>query len=77
MDWLIIGLLIYIVGVIINAVVVVSVWADLKSDEKLMGVRAKVVTFFVLMSIVTWLYSLLYIIVSPFLKGKTHGKSDD
>lgn len=56
-------LIIYIVGVVINALVVASIWDDLTTDERLVKVRRGVLVFVVICSVLTWLYALGYFLV--------------
>ena len=46
-------LIIYIVGVVINALVVASIWDDLTTDERLVKVRRGVLVFVVICSVLT------------------------
>lgn len=56
-------LIIYIVGVVINALVVASIWDDLTTDERLVKVRRGVLVFVVICSVLTWVYALGYFLV--------------
>ena len=56
-------LIIYIVGVVINALVVASIWDDLTTDERLVKVSRGVLVFVVICSVLTWLYALGYFLV--------------
>ena len=56
-------LIIYIVGVVINALVVASIWDDLTTDERLVKVRRGLLVFVVICSVLTWLYALGYFLV--------------
>ena len=56
-------LIIYIVGVVINALVVASIWDDLTTDERQVKVRRWVLVFVVICSVLTWLYALGYFLV--------------
>lgn len=59
--WII--LIIYIVGVVINALVVASIWDDLTADKRLVKVRRTLLVFVVICSVLTWVYALGYLIV--------------
>lgn len=56
-------LIIYIVGVVINSLVVASIWDDLTADERLVNVRRTLLVFVVICSVLTWVYALGYLIV--------------
>ena len=56
-------LIIYAVGVLINAFAAASVYDDLKDDRQLVRVRMAVLVFFVLASFATWLYMTGYLLV--------------
>lgn len=56
-------LIIYIVGVVINALVVASIWDDLTTDERQVKVRRWVLVFVVICSVLTWVYALGYFLV--------------
>ena len=66
-------LIIYIVGVVINSLVVASIWDDLTADERLVKVRRTLLVFVVICSVLTWVYALGYLIVhiakAVFKKG--------
>lgn len=53
-------LIIYAVGVLINAFVAASIWDDLMEERQLEKVRLAVLLFFVLASLATWLYAFIY-----------------
>ena len=57
-------LIIYAVGVLINAFVAASIWDDLKEARQLVKVRLTVLLFFVLASFATWIYGCIYFLVS-------------
>ena len=69
-------LIIYAVGVIINAFVAASIWDDLMEERQLEKVRLAVLLFFVLASFVTWLYAFVYLLVS-FMKRLFKRKSEE
>jgi hypothetical protein len=56
-------LIIYIVGVVINSLVVASIWDDLTADERQVKVRRCLLVFAVVCSELTWVYALGYLIV--------------
>ena len=68
-------LIIYAVGVIINAFMAASIWDDLTEDRQLKRIRFTVLLFFVLASYGTWLYALVYTIAS-WIKSRTTRKND-
>lgn len=73
-------LVIYCVGVIINALAAASIWDDLMEDKQLVKVRLAVVLFFVLSSIATWIYAICYLIakgIKSLFKRKSKNKSDN
>lgn len=75
-------LIIYVAGVIINALGAASIWDDLSDEGKLVKVRMAVIVFFVLASFATWIYMLVFslakIVISIFAKAKdTDGGEND
>lgn len=74
-------LIIYAVGVIINALAAASIRDDLKDDGRLVNVRMAVVMFFVLASFGTWVYMIAYllakVIKGVFKPKKTDGGEND
>ena len=75
-------LIIYGVGVLINAFAAASIWKDLMEDKVLEKVRLAVLFFFVLASFGTWIYAICYVIVKLIKamfkrKPKEDAKSDD
>ena len=69
-------LIIYIVGVVINSLVVASIWDDLTADERLVNVRRTLLVFVVICSVLTWVYALgyfLFIIVKAIFKKGGEG----
>ena len=69
-------LIIYAVGVIINALAAASIYDDLKQDGQLLRVRLVALVFFVLASFGTWLYMIGYLLVKLF-KSIFKGESKD
>lgn len=69
-------LIIYAVGVLINAIVAASIWDDLMEERQLEKVRMAVLLFFVLASLATWLYAFVYLLVS-FMKRLFIRKSEE
>lgn len=69
-------LIIYAVGVLINAFVAASIWDDLMEERQLEKVRMTVIMFFVLASLATWLYAFVYLLVS-FMKRLFKRKSEE
>ena len=69
-------LIIYAVGVLINAFVAASIWDDLMEERQLEKVRLAVLLFFVLASLATWLYAFVYLLVS-FMKRLFKRKSEE
>lgn len=74
-------LIIYAVGVIINALAAASIWDDLKGEGRLVNVRLAVVMFFVLASFGTWVYMIAFFLVKVindvFKSQKTNGGKND
>ena len=68
-------LIIYAVGVLINAFAAASIYDDLKEDSQLVRVRMVVLAFFVLASFATWLYMIGYLLVK-FIISLFKTKSD-
>ena len=66
-------LIIYAVGVLINAFVAASIWDDLKDDKVLERVRLAILLFFVLASVGTWVYVIIYT-AARFIKSLHAGK---
>ncbi len=56
-------LIIYAVGVLINAFVATSIWDDLMEEQQLERIRMTVLLFFVLASFAIWLYAIAYLLV--------------
>lgn len=69
-------LIIYFVGIIINALAAASIWDDLKDDGRLVNVRMAVVMFFVLASFGTWVYMIAYLL-AKVIKGVLKSKKTD
>lgn len=69
-------LIIYAVGVLVNAFVAASIWDDLMEERQLEMVRLAVLLFFVLASLATWLYAFVYLLVS-FMKRLFKRKSEE
>lgn len=57
-------LIVYLVGVVINAVLAAIIWRDLTAEKMLVKVRTFILALSVLLSFVTWIYVLLHIILS-------------
>lgn len=57
-------LIIYAVGVLINAFVAASIWDDLMEERQLEKARLAVLLFFVLASFATWIYATIYVVFS-------------
>lgn len=55
-------LIIYCAGVLINAFAAASVWDDLKEERKLEKVKMTTLLLFVLASVLTWAYAIIYLI---------------
>lgn len=68
-------LIIYAVGVLINAFAAASIYDDLKEDSQLVRVRMVAIAFFVLASFATWLYMIGYLLVK-LIKSLFKPKSD-
>ena len=72
-------LIIYCAGVLINAFAAASVWDDLKEERKLEKVKMTTLLLFVLASVLTWAYAIIYLvctIVKALIKRK-QPKSDE
>lgn len=70
-------LIIYAVGVLINAFVAASIWDDLMEERQLEKVRLAVLLFFVLASFATWIYGCIYFLVSLIKSLFTRKKKTD
>lgn len=57
-------LIVYLTGVVINAVLAVIIWRDLTAEKLLVKVKTFILALSVLLSFVTWIYVLLHIILS-------------
>lgn len=57
-------LIVYLTGVVINAVLAVIIWRDLTAEKLLVKVKTFILAVSVLLSFVTWIYVLLHIILS-------------
>lgn len=57
-------LIIYAVGVLINAFVAASILDDLMEERQLEKARLAVLLFFVLASFATWIYATIYVVFS-------------
>lgn len=69
-------IIIYVVGIILNALAAASIWDDLMEERQLEKVRMTVIMFFVLASLATWLYAFVYLLVS-FMKRLFKRKSEE
>lgn len=71
-------IIIYAVGVLLNALIALSIYKDLIEDNQLERVRVIVLTLFILASFLTWLYMIGYLlvkfIVSLFKKTEKDGE---
>ncbi len=63
-------LVIYLAGAVINALVMSSIYDDLKRDEGLDRIRTTHVALVICGSVLTWLFCICYLIVSIFRSGK-------
>ena len=70
-------LIIYAVGVLINAFVAASIWDDLMEERQLEKVRLAVLLFFVLASFATWIYGCIYFLASLIKSLFTRKKKTD
>ena len=70
-------LIIYAVGVLINAFVAASIWDDLMEERQLEKVRLAVLLFFVLASFATWIYGCIYFLVTLIKSLFTRKKKTD
>ena len=75
-------LIIYAIGIFINAIVAASIYDDLTEDHQLERVRLVAITFFGLASVFTWAYMLLYLVVKIIInlfkrKPKSDGDKND
>ena len=69
-------IIIYVVGIILNALAAASIWDDLKDEGRLVNVRMAVVIFFVLASFGTWVYMIAYLL-TKVIKGVFKPKKAD
>lgn len=69
-------IIIYVVGIILNALAAASIWDDLKDEGRLVNVRMAVVIFFVLASFGTWVYMIAYLL-AKVIKGVFKPKKAD
>lgn len=74
-------IIIYVVGIILNALAAASIWDDLMEERQLEKVRLAVLLFFVLASFGTWVYMIAYllakVIKGVFKPKKTDGDEND
>ena len=72
-------LIIYAVGVLLNAFIAASIYDDLKEDFRLVRVRTAVLMCCILASFATWLYMIFYLLISMFKKpkDKDDGKQEE
>lgn len=74
-------LIVYGVGVVVNAIVAASIWDDLIEEGRLVKIRMAVVVFFVAASFATWVYMILYLLSSvvktAFKKRKDNEEDND
>lgn len=75
-------ILIYTLGVAVNALLGVAIVYDLRKEGSLSDVRMTLLVLAVLASFVTWAYVILYLtcsfVISLFKhKGKENGSEDD
>lgn len=54
----------YFAGIVINGAVAALVWRDLVADDMLADARKGVIVLFVLLSFLTWIYILIYVVIS-------------
>lgn len=53
-------LIVYFAGVVINSILAAMIWRELSDMKDLERVRHAVMLVFVFLSVVTWVYGLLY-----------------
>lgn len=72
-------LIVYLTGVVINAVLAVIIWRDLTAEKLLVKVKTFILALSVLLSFVTWIYVLLHIILSMrvHIEIKKHKNESD
>ena len=74
-------LIVYGVGVVVNAIGAASIWDDLMEEGRLVKIRMAVVVFFVAASVATWVYMILYLLTSvvktAFKKRKDNEEDND
>lgn len=70
-------LIIYVVGIIINAFAAASIRDDLAEDKVLERIRFAVLLFFILLSFGTWVYFICYFIVQAFKKLFTTKRKEE
>lgn len=74
-------LIVYGVGVVVNAIGAASIWDDLMEEGRLVKIRMAVVVFFVAASVATWVYMILYLLSSvvktAFKKRKDNEEDND
>lgn len=74
-------LIVYGVGVVVNAIGAAAIWDDLMEKGRLVKIRMVVVVFFVAASVATWVYMILYLLTSvvktAFKKRKDNEEDND
>lgn len=63
-------LIIYLVGVVVNALVMASVYEDMKNEGTLGNVKTTIVALVICGSVLTWLFCICYLIVAIFRPEK-------
>ncbi len=63
-------LIIYAIGVVLNALMAASVWDDMKEDRQLEKVRLVSIVMFIALSFITWCYAVCYLFYKNMTKPK-------
>lgn len=66
----------YIIGLLINLVLAVMCWRELVAEKVLVKLRIVVVTVFVLLSFVTWIYIILYLVLTTRVRIEVKKRKD-
>lgn len=66
----------YIIGLLVNLALAVMCWRELVAEKVLVKLRIVVVTVFVLLSFVTWIYIILYLILTTRVRIEVKKRKD-
>jgi len=70
-------LIIYAVGVLINALIAAAIYDDMTEDKVLERIRAAVLLLYVFASFLTWVFALFYLLVWLVRRTYRYMRRDD